>query len=340
MGELFRRDVAQELIVYNIWKHQTLTFAIKESPMTCSVVIPAFNEEQNIAEIHNRLSGILASLGCEHEIIFVDDGSTDNTLKEIKELSNRDKNVKYVSFTRNFGHEAASTAGLDASTGDCVILMDADLQDPPELIPRMIEAWKNGSQLVYAKRKKRFGESFFKRTSANIFYRLLNVLSESKIPLDTGDFRLMDRCLVNDFLKCREQNRFVRGLTAWVGYKQTAIEFDRPERHAGRTKYNPIRLILLSLDVITGFSLVPLRIVIFSGFLISMISMVITITVVLQKLFFNLALPGYALLASGLFFLGGVQIFFLGVIGEYVGKIIRQTQQRPLYLVREMNTSK
>lgn len=308
--------------------------------MLYSVVIPVFNEEGNIPELYQRLTNLLSSISKEYEIIFVNDGSTDKSLEKIKELSLSDGKIYYISFTRNFGHEAASTAGLDAARGDCVILMDADLQDPPELIPEMIDLWQKGYHLVYAKRRKRHGESFFKRVSAHIFYRLLNLLSDAKIPIDTGDFRLMDRAVVGDFKKCREQNRFVRGLTAWVGYNQVAIEYDRPERYAGETKYSPFKLLLLSLDVITGFSTVPLRIATLMGFLVTVLSMALILIIVLQKLFFHLDIPGYAFLATGLFFLGGVQMFFLGILGEYIGKIYRQVKERPLYLVREQNINK
>ena len=223
--------------------------------MLYSVVIPVFNEAGNVFELYQRLKNVLSSLSVEYEIILVNDGSTDNSFEKIKELSFLDSKVYYISFTRNFGHEAASTAGLDVARGDCVILMDADLQDPPELIPEMIDLWQKGHHLVYARRRKRHGESFFKKASAHFFYRALNLLSDIKIPIDTGDFRLMDRALVDAFKKCREQNRFVRGLTAWVGYNQVAIEYDRPERYAGETKYKPLKLLLLSLDVITGFSI-------------------------------------------------------------------------------------
>lgn len=305
--------------------------------MLCSVVVPVYNEEENISELYARLKKMFIDTKLQYEILFVNDGSTDKSLGKIKEISSLDGKVYYISFTRNFGHEAASTAGLDVTRGDCVILMDADLQDPPELIPKMIDLWQKGHHLVYAKRRKRHGEPFFKRLTAKIFYRLLSLLSDSNIPMDTGDFRLMDRTVVNDFLKCREQSRFVRGLTAWVGDNQVEIEFDRQERYAGETKYNPFKLFLLSLDVITGFSIIPLRIVTVAGFMIAFLSIVLTLIVVLQKLFFNLDIPGYAFLASGLFFLGGVQMFFLGVVGEYIGKIYRQVQNRPLYLVKEKN---
>jgi len=303
--------------------------------MLGTIVIPVYNEEDNIPILYQRLVNVMKTLPLDYEIIFVDDGSTDSSLVRIRELSRSDENVYYISFTRNFGHEAASTAGLDAAKGDCIILMDADLQDPPELIPKMIELWRQGYHLVYAKRRRRAGESLFKRISAYAFYRILNLMSDLKFPLDTGDFRLMDKVVVEDFKKCREKNRFVRGLTAWVGYNQVGIEYDRDERYAGRTKYNPLKLLLLSIDVITGFSIVPLRIVTYAGFLITALSLCMTLIVIIQKIFFGLNIPGYALLTSGLFFLGGVQTFFLGILGEYVGRIYREVQKRPLYLIQE-----
>jgi len=308
--------------------------------MLHSIVIPVFNEEDNILELYQRLTKVLSSISKGYEIIFIDDGSTDKSFEIIKELSFLDSKVYYKSFTRNFGHEAASTAGLDAARGDCVILMDADLQDPPELIPEMIDLWQKGHHLVYARRRKRHGESFFKRASAHFFYRALNLLSDVSIPIDTGDFRLMDRVIADAFKKCREQNRFVRGLTAWIGYNQIAIEYDRPERYTGETKYKPLKLLLLSLDVITGFSTVPLRIATLMGFGVTVLSIALIFIILLQKLLFYLDIPGYAFLATGLFFLGGVQMFFLGILGEYIGKIYRQVQERPLYLVSEQNINK
>lgn len=305
--------------------------------MLCSVVIPVFNEEDNLQELYISLRGVFSENNISYEIIFIDDGSRDASLEIIKGFALSDPSVRYRSFTRNFGHEAASTAGLDVAKGDVVVLMDADLQDPPELIPRMIELWKSGNQLVYARRRKRYGEGLFRMASAKIFYRIIRFISDSDIPLDTGDFRLMDRAAVNDFMKCREYNRFVRGLTSWVGYNQAALDFDRNERFAGESKYNFLKLFLLMLDVISGFSIKPLRIATAMGFLVTLFSLVIGLIVVIQKLFFGLDIPGYALMVSGFFFLGGVQMFFLGVIGEYIGKIYRQVQGRPLYLTREDN---
>jgi dolichol-phosphate mannosyltransferase len=310
---------------------------MRPEPALCSVVVPVHNEATNIPELYRRLKDAFSISSIEHEIIFVDDGSIDSSLKEIKQLSSNDGRIYFISFTRNFGHEAASTAGLEASRGECVVLMDADLQDPPELIPKFIELWREGYFLVYARRRRRHGESLFKRMSSRLFYRILSKLSDTKIPLDTGDFRLMDRAVVNDFLKCGEYNRFVRGLTSWVGYRQTSIEFDRPERFSGDTKYSVMKLLLLSLDVITSFSIIPLRVVSLSGLFISILSAALLAVILFQKLLLNMLVPGYAFLASGVLFLGGVQVFFLGVIGEYIGKIYRQVQQRPLYLIRENN---
>lgn len=302
--------------------------------MLCSVVLPVYNEEENIRQIHDCLRGVLQPSGMDYEVIFVDDGSTDGSLEIIKQLAVHEKNVFYIAFTRNFGHEAASTAGLDTARGDFVILMDADMQDPPELIPGMISLWQNGYQVVYAKRRKRHGETFLKRFMAGLFYRFLNLLSEQKIPIDTGDFRLMDRVVVEDFKKCREYNRFVRGLTAWVGYNQIAIEFDRNARLSGQTKYNFLRLLMLSLDVVTSYSIIPLRIITVMGVIIASLSFCESLYIIWYKFFVGVD-KGYALLATGMFFLGGVQIISLGIIGEYVGKIYRQVQQRPLYLIKD-----
>ncbi|HDH52979.1 MAG TPA: glycosyltransferase [Nitrospirae bacterium] len=303
--------------------------------MLCSVVVPVFNEEENLKELYGRLKDVLEGMNRQYEVIFVDDGSEDKSLEIIKMLASSDKAVKYRALTRNFGHEASSTAGLDIAKGDVVVLMDADLQDPPELIPQMLKLWQEGNQLVYARRLRRYGENIFRRVSAKFFYRLIALISDSEIPVDTGDFRLMDRAVVNDFLKCREQNRFVRGLTSWVGYKQAALNFERDRRFAGESKYNTFKLLLLMLDVITGFSIKPLRVATALGFLVTVLSMVMVCVIVIQKFFFNLNIQGYALLVTGLFFMGGVQMFFLGIIGEYIGKIYRQVQGRPLYLVKE-----
>lgn len=303
--------------------------------MKVSVVIPLLNEQDNLRPLHERLVATLEKIGAEREILFVDDGSTDRSIAVIEELAAADPTVIGIKLSRNFGHEPASTAGLDRATGDVAVLMDADLQDPPELIAQMIELWKAGNSIVYATRNKRSGESVFKRTTSWLFYRLLNYFSEVKIPLDTGDFRLVDRKVLEALKECRETDRFVRGLVAWTGFKSAPLMYDRPARHSGETKYRPLKLLLLSLDAIVGFSISPLRIATIFGLCVTLLSVVMVIVLLLQRFAFNHTFPiqGYALLTSGLFFLGGTQIMLLGVIGEYIGRIYRRNQDRPLYLV-------
>jgi len=301
----------------------------------CSIVVPAFNEQDNLPLLHARLTSVLERLGADYEIILVDDGSSDGTLPVIRALAARDPHVRYVSFARNFGHEMASTAGLDRAAGDVVILMDADLQDPPELIPELIDQWERGFDVVYAQRRKRDGESLFKRLTAWCFYRVLNAAVPTGIPVDTGDFRLMDRRVVSAFRKMRERSRFVRGMVAWIGHRQTAVQFDRPARHSGEGKYNVVKLALLSLDALMSFSTHPLRVAALLGLLTMTGALIAGLAVVIHKLFFGLSIEGYALIASGIFFLGGVQMLLLGIVGEYLGRIYTQVQQRPLYIVQE-----
>jgi dolichol-phosphate mannosyltransferase len=298
-------------------------------------VVPAFNEQDSLEPLHDRLTRVLTGIGADYDIIFVDDGSTDQTLAVIRKLASADPRVRYVSFARNFGHEAASTAGLDRADGDVVVLMDADLQDPPELIPELIDKWRQGHDVVYAQRRRRTGESAFKRLTAWAFYRTLNAVTPTTIPADTGDFRLMDRRVVAQFRRMRETNRFVRGMVSWVGHRQTAVQFDRPARHAGEAKYGILKLIMLSLDATMGFSTLPLRVATVLGLVTTAGALIAGLAVVIHKLFFGLAIEGYALLAAGIFFLGGVQMLLLGILGEYTGRIYTQVQQRPLYVVKE-----
>jgi len=306
--------------------------------MFLSFVIPLLNEAANLEALHQRLAAVCERLGCQRRIIFVDDGSTDDSPNVIRALAAADPTVMGIRFSRNFGHEVASTAGLDQAIGDAAILMDADLQDPPETIGAMVEQWQAGHEIVYAVRRRRDGETSFKRTSSWLFYRLLNRLSEVPIPLDAGDFRLMDAKVVQAVQRCREQDRFMRGLVAWSGFRATSVEYDRPPRAGGRTHYSPFKLLMLSLDAFVGFSILPLRFATAAGFIITLLSLTVAAVVFLQRLFFSgiMPLPGYALLATGLFFLGGVQMLILGILGEYVGRIYRQTQARPLYLITEM----
>ena len=303
--------------------------------MRLSIVIPLLNEEANLALLHERLCAVMDKLGCQRQIIFVDDGSTDQSARIIGDLAGKDSTVTGIEFSRNFGHEAASTAGLDHADGDAVVLMDADLQDPPELIEQLVARWREGFDVVYAIRRDREGESLFKRCTAWAFYRILNLMSEVEIPRDTGDYRLMDRRVVAGLKQCRERARFIRGLVAWTGFKTSAVEYDRPSRHGGQTKYNPLKLLLLSLDAAVGYSILPLRLATALGFTVTLVSLVLACIIIVQKLFMEIQIQGYALLASGLFFLGGVQMLLLGVLGEYIGRIYRESQARPLYIIRK-----
>ena len=300
--------------------------------MKVSVVIPLLNEQDNLRPLHARLVATLDALGVERELIFVDDGSTDASVAAIEALAAIDPTVTGLSLSRNFGHEPASTAGLDAATGDVCVLMDADLQDPPELIGEMLARWRDGYRIVYATRRHRAGESLFKRSTSWLFYRMLNALSEVDIPMDTGDFRLVDARVLDALRRMRETDRFVRGLVAWTGFKSAQVFYDRPARVSGETKYRPLTLLLLSLDAIVGFSITPLRIATMVGLGVCALSAVLVAILILQRLVLGhqFEMQGYALLTSGLFFLGGSQILLLGLIGEYIGRIYRREQDRPL----------
>ncbi|MDX9702642.1 MAG: glycosyltransferase family 2 protein [Candidatus Auribacterota bacterium] len=302
----------------------------------CTVLIPVYNEQYNIEPLITRVNEVFDKLAdVAVEIFFVDDGSTDASLAVIKKFAVNYESIKYISFSRNFGHEFATTAGLDFARGDIVILIDADLQDPPEIIPAMIEKWREGFNVVYARRSVRHGESLYKKLTSWIFYRLLNKLAEIKIPLDTGDFRLMDRNVVDSLKHCRERNRFVRGMVAWVGFNQTDITYDRAARLSGETKYSFWKLLVLSIDAILGFSHLPLHLVSIFGIITTVFSLFIALLVVMHKLFFGLQIQGYALVATGLFSFFGFITFLLGIIGMYIGRMYTQLQMRPLYIVKE-----
>ncbi|MFN0133324.1 MAG: glycosyltransferase family 2 protein [Phycisphaerales bacterium] len=300
-------------------------------------MVPAFNEEGNITALHERLDAVLRECADDHEIIFVDDGSTDGTLAAVRALARRDPRVKFLAFSRNFGHEMASTAGLDRAEGDAVVLIDADLQDPPEVIRDLVAAWRDGVDVAYAQRRHRPGEPAMKRLTAWLFYRLLARLTDVPIPRDTGDFRLMDRRVVLALRQCRENPRFVRGLVAWVGFEQRAVLYDRNERHAGETKYGFRKLFRLSLEALSAFSLAPLRLSVWLGAAAVALSILITLTVVAERLFIGPASRGYALLACGIFFMGGVQLVMLGIIAHYLGQVFTHGQARPLYLIAEQS---
>ncbi|MEN6326537.1 MAG: glycosyltransferase family 2 protein [Syntrophomonas sp.] len=302
-----------------------------------TIIIPVFNEEAVINETYIRLTQVMESVGDPYELLFVNDGSKDRTPDIIKGLSKLDNCVRLLDFSRNFGHQIAITAGMDYARGDAIVIIDADLQDPPELIPPMIKKWQEGYEVVYAKRAQRKGETLFKKITASLFYRTLRALTEVDIPLDTGDFRLIDRKVCNVMQSIREKNRFVRGLVSWVGFRQTAVEYIREERFAGETKYPLRKMLRLSMDGITSFSYKPLKIATYLGFVISFGSFVYLLISLVQRLFTSSTVAGWASLMACLLLLNGVILIILGILGEYVGRIYDETKNRPLYILRNQD---
>lgn len=301
-----------------------------------SVIIPSYNEEQTIQEMYSRLTRILEQNNIDFEIVMVNDGSTDDTLNLAKKICHNDNRVKLISFSRNFGHEIATTAGVDRAQGQAIVIIDADLQDPPEVIIEMIRKWKEGYKVVYGKRKRRKGEKIFKLATAGLFYRVLRKLTEIDIPTDTGDFRLMDKRVVQTLSKMRETNRFIRGMVSWIGFKQCAVEYVREERFAGETKYTLNRMIRLAFDAIASFSEVPLRISSAFGLLCSSISFFFMVYGIVVKYFFpEQAVRGWASIFVAVLFIGGVQLICIGILGEYLGRIYEEIKKRPLYVVEE-----
>ncbi len=302
---------------------------------TLSVVVPCYDEGLNVAPLVARLTAVLEPIDPHFEVILVDDGSRDGTREAMREAHAADRRVRWIGFSRNFGHEAATTAGIESARGDAVVLIDADLQDPPEVIADLVEKWREGYPIVYARRERRDGETWFKRVAAAGFYRVLSRTTSVPIPVDTGDFRLMARPVVDAFLQMKERSRFVRGMVAWTGFRSAEVRYRRHARNAGETKYDTWKLVLLALDAITGFSVIPLRIASVVGLGFTGLSFLGALVVTVQRLFLGLAIPGYAFLVVGMFLLGGVQLLMLGIIGEYVGRIYLELQARPLYIVAE-----
>ncbi|MBD2532182.1 glycosyltransferase family 2 protein [Nostoc flagelliforme FACHB-838] len=300
-----------------------------------SVVVPMYNEEPNIDYLLERLVSVLVSLKIKYEIVCVNDGSKDNTLKCLVEHHYRNSAIKVVNLSRNFGKEIALTAGIDYTAGAAVVPIDADLQDPPELIEELIVKWREGYDVVCATRRSRQGESWIKRFTAAAFYQTIGKLSNVPIPPNTGDFRLLDRRVVDALKEMPERNRFMKGLFAWVGFQQTSIIYDRPERYQGTTKWNYWRLWNFAIDGIAGFSLVPLKVWSYLGLVISLISFLYASFLVIRTLLFGADIPGYASLMVAMLFLGGVQLLSLGIIGEYLGRVYDEVKGRPLYLVRD-----
>jgi glycosyltransferase involved in cell wall biosynthesis len=298
-------------------------------------VIPCYCEESNIDYLFERVENVLNGLPVTYEIICIDDGSHDQTLEKLLDHYRRNKNIKIIALARNFGKEFALTAGLDYSSGNAVIPIDADLQDPPELIPAMIKQWQAGYDIVYAKRRSRQGEPWLKQATAKVFYQLISRISHVPIPQNTGDFRLMDRQVVEALKQLPERTRFMKGLFAWVGYKTSCIEYDRVPRHRGSTKWNYWRLWKLAVDGITSFSMAPLKIWSYIGLFFSLLAFLYATFLILRTLMLGIDVPGYASLMVAVLFLGGIQLMGLGIIGEYLGRIYEEVKERPLYLIRD-----
>ncbi len=301
-----------------------------------SVVVPCFNESEVIGECHRRLTQVMHHVADWYEIVYVDDGSRDQTARELQAIYMQDWNVTVVELSRNFGHQSAVSAGIEAAQGDVVVIIDADLQDPPELIPEMLQKWSEGYEVVYGVRETRLGETGFKLWTAKWFYRLINSLSDVKMPADAGDFRLLDRKAVDAICRMPERHRLLRGMCSWVGFRQCGVRYSRAPRAAGQTKYPLRKMVNLALDGIASFSTLPLRFVSVIGFAAALLSLLGILYALVVRLFTHTWVEGWAISFVGMLFLGGLQMMSLGVLGEYVGRIYSETKQRPLYIAREV----
>lgn len=308
----------------------------KQSPLCISVVVPAYNEEEVLPELHRRLQAVLSQLTTNYEIVYVNDGSRDRTLEIMRELKEADSHVGYVNLSRNFGKEIAMTAGLDLARGDAVVVIDADLQDPPELIPKLLEGWNAGFDVVYARRVSRAGETWLKKATARAFYRIIQRIGPVSIPEDVGDFRLMSRRAVDALKQIRERHRFMKGLFAWIGFPQKAIDYQRDARFAGVTKWNYWKLWNFAIEGITSFSIAPLKISTYAGLLVAALAFIYAMWVIYKTLIFGDPVQGYPSLMVVVLFLGGVQLVGIGLLGEYLGRMFVETKYRPLYLLDEV----
>lgn len=304
-----------------------------------SIIIPIYNEESNINLLYDRVKKVALEISNVHEFIFINDGSKDSSLHLIKELALKDDKVRYINFSRNFGHQIAVTAGIDRCSGRHVVIIDADLQDPPELIVAMREKLLSGYEVVYARRKQRKGETFLKRYTAKMFYRLLAKLTSVNIPVDTGDFRIMDRKIIDVLKQMPEQQKFLRGQIAWAGYRQSYIEYDRDQRHSGETGYTYKKMIRFALDGITGFSNVPLKFATIAGFIVSGVTFLVSLYALYARFIAKDYVPGWTSLILAVLFIGGVQLISIGIIGEYISRLSSNVRNRPLYIIDETNCS-
>lgn len=302
-----------------------------------SVIIPIYNEQDNIYPLFERLHKVIGQLQCKTEYMFINDGSRDQSLSLIKKLAGENPAVRYIDLARNFGHQVAVTAGLDHCKGEVVVIIDADLQDPPELILDLYKKWKEGFEVVYAKRKSRDGESAFKKGTARLFYRLLKKITSINIPVDTGDFRLIDKKIVEVLRQMPEQQKFLRGQISWIGFNQTYVEYDRDARHAGKTGYTFKKMARLALDGITSFSNWPLKFATIAGFIVSAIAFVMILYALYSRFISRDYVPGWTSLMLAVLFIGGVQLICIGIIGEYISRMSANIRNRPLYIVREKN---
>lgn len=306
-----------------------------------SLLIPAYNEEDSLGLLYNELNKVIDTIpGYEFEILFVNDGSNDNSLDILRNLQKRDSRINYISFSRNFGKETAMAAGFDYVSGDAVVIMDADLQDPPQLIKEMIMYWEEGYDDIYAKRRSREGETWFKKFTSSAFYRLLQRMTKIPIQEDTGDFRLLDRRAIESLKKLREKQRYTKGMFSWIGFNKKEILFDRKPRAAGETKWNYLKLFNLALEGVTSFTTFPLRISTILGILVSIFSIVYMFVILIKSMIWKDPVKGYPSMMVTILFLGGVQLISLGIIGEYVGRIFNETKYRPLYIIDEYNNEK
>lgn len=306
-----------------------------------SLLIPAYNEEETLPLLYNELCNVIKDIeNYEFEILFINDGSNDNTLNILRMMQDRDSRVNYISFSRNFGKETAMIAGFDYASGDAAVVLDADLQDPPQLLSDMIKYWEQGYDDVYAKRRTREGESWLKKFTSHAFYKLLQKMTKIQIQEDTGDFRLLDKSAIQALKKLREKQRYTKGMFSWIGFNKKEILFDRKPRAAGKTKWNYLKLFNLALEGVTSFTTFPLRIATLIGMIVSVLSIIYMFIILIKSIIWQDPVQGYPSMMVTILFLGGVQLISLGIIGEYVGRIFNETKNRPLYIVSEHNNNK